>query len=95
MGGNISFTILIPPLPKLSHNKMEKMIKKGAQAFFLHCYAMEGTTDKRENTDQHELEQILGEHSDIFQNPPRGLLPPRSRDHIIKLIPGSGPIRKN
>ena len=73
---------------------MEKMIKKGAQSFLLHCYAMERTTDERQNTDPRELEQILVEHSDIFQNPPHGLLPPRSRDHIIELMSGSTPIRK-
>ena len=42
------------------------MVKKGAQAFFLHCYAMEGTLDERQNIDPRGLEQLLGEHSDIF-----------------------------
>ena len=36
----------------------------------------------------------MEEHSDIFQNPPHGLPPPHSRDHIIELNPGSTPIRK-
>ena len=48
------------------------MVKKGAQAFFLHCYAMEGTTNEIQNTNPRELEKILGEHSDIFRNPPHG-----------------------
>ena len=73
---------------------MEKMIKKGAQAFFLHCYCMERTDDERQNTYPCELEQLLGEHSDIFQNPPHGLPPTRCRDHIIELMPGLAPIRK-
>ena len=94
MGGNISFIVLMPPPQIVSSNKMEKMVKKGAQAFFLHCYAMEGTTDERQNTDPRELEQPLGEHSDIFQNHPHGLPPPRSRDHIIELMSGANPIRK-
>ena len=51
------------------------MVKRGSQAFFLHCYAMEGTTDERQNIDPSELEQLLEEHSGIFQNPPRGLTP--------------------
>ena len=55
---------------------------------------MERTIDKRQNTDPCELEQLLGEHSDIFQNPPHGLPPRHSRDHIIELNPGSTPIRK-
>ena len=73
---------------------MEKLIKNGAQAFFLHFYAMERTPDERQNNDARELEQILEEHSHIFQNHPHGLPPPHSRDHIIELIPGSTPIRK-
>ena len=63
------------------------MIKKGTQAFFLHYYVMERIVDESQNTDPRELEQLLGEHSDIFQNPPHGFPPPRSRDHIIKLMP--------
>ena len=73
---------------------MEKIIKKGAQAFFLHYYVMERIVDERQNTDPCELEQLLGEHSDILQNPPHGLLAPRSRDDIIELMSGSSPIRK-
>ena len=34
-----------PPQIVLS-NKMEKMVKKGAQAFYLHYYSMEGTADQ-------------------------------------------------
>ena len=49
---------------------------------------MERTTDERQNTDPRELEQLLGEHSDIFLNPPHGLPPAHSRGHIIELIPG-------
>ena len=60
------YSINRPPPQIFSSNKMEKMVKKGAQAFFLHYYAMEGTTDGSQNKDRHELEQLLGEHSDIF-----------------------------
>ena len=70
------------------------MIKKGYQSFFLHFYAIKRTTNERQNTDSHELEQLLAEHSDIFQNPPHGLPSPHSRDHIIELMLGSAPIRK-
>jgi hypothetical protein len=31
-----------PPTQIVSSNKMKKMIKKGAQAYVLHCYSMEG-----------------------------------------------------
>ena len=64
------------------------MIKKGAQTFVLHCYAMEGTVDEYQNVNPRELEQLLGEHSKIFQNPPHGLPSPRSRDHTIELMLG-------
>ena len=70
------------------------MEKEGAQALFLQCYTMGGTTDERQNNNPHELEQIMGKHSDIFQNPPHGLPPQRSRDHIINLIPLLAPIKK-
>ena len=33
-----------PPPQIVSSNRMEKMIKKGAQAYFLHCFAMEEST---------------------------------------------------
>ena len=33
---------------------------------------MEGTTNEIQNTNPRELEKILGEHSDIFRNPPHG-----------------------
>jgi hypothetical protein len=78
-----------PPPQIVSSNKMEKMIKKGAQAYFLHCYAIEGTTNEEKNDDPKKLDKILGKYNTIFQEPPRGLPPPRSRDHIIELIPGS------
>ena len=70
------------------------MIKKGAQAFFLHYYAMERKTDERQNTNPCELEQIPGEHSDIFKNHSHVLPSPHFLDNIIELIPGSAPIRK-
>ena len=96
MGGNIIFIVLNSPLPKLSHPIKRKiwLKKNGAQSFFLHCYAMEMIANERQNNYPRELEQILGELSDIFQNPPHGIMPPRSRDHIIELMPRSSPIRK-
>ena len=68
----------------ISSNKMEKMIKRGAQAAFLHYYAMEGTTNERKNIDPPELEQLLEEHSDINQNPPHGFSP-----HILGITSSS------
>ena len=60
------YSINCPPPQIVSSNKMEKMVKKGVQGFFLLRYAMEGTIDERQNTNPRELEQLLGEHSDIF-----------------------------
>jgi imidazoleglycerol phosphate synthase glutamine amidotransferase subunit HisH len=34
------------PTQIVSSNKMKKMIQKGAQAYFLHCYSMEGMYDE-------------------------------------------------
>jgi hypothetical protein len=84
-----------PPPQIVSSNKMEKMIKKGAQDYLLHLYAIERTTNEYKNDDPKKLDKILGKCSTIFQEPPHGLPPPRFRDHIIELIPGSTPIRKN
>jgi hypothetical protein len=47
-------------------NKIEKIIKKGAQYYFLHCYAMEGTTKEDKNYDPGELEKILRKYNTIF-----------------------------
>jgi hypothetical protein len=71
------------------------MIKKGAHVYFLHCYAIDDTTKEEKNDDPKKLDKILGKHNTIFQEIPRGLPPPRSRDHIIELIPGCASIRKN
>ena len=54
------YNINYPPPQIVSSNKMEKMIKKGAQSFFLHCYAMERTTDERKNIDPRELDNYWG-----------------------------------
>ena len=70
-------------------------MKKGAQAFFLHYYVMEWTTDERQTIEPHKLEYLLGGHSDIFQNHPHGLSPPCYRDHIVELILRSAPIKKS
>ena len=83
------------PAPKIiSSNKMEKMIKKGAQSFFLHCYSMDEMDDESKKRNLRELEKLVEKHSNIFQIPPSGLPPPHSRDHIIEMIPSSTPIRK-
>ena len=49
------YNIDCPPPRIVSSNKMEKMVKKGARPFFLHCYAMERTTNERQNTNPREL----------------------------------------
>lgn len=83
-----------PPPQIVSSNRMEKMIKKGAQAYFLHCYSMDGTADDNNNGYPKELEELQRKYSTIFQEPPRGLPPPCSRDHITELILGAAPIRR-
>ena len=49
---------------------------------------MEGTSHERQDTDTHDLEQLLWEHTHIFQNPVHVLLPPCSRDHFNELHGG-------
>jgi hypothetical protein len=62
------------PTPQLvSSNRMEKMIKKGSQAYLLHCHSMEGSFNNMD--DPKGLEEILGKYSTIFQDLPRGLPP--------------------
>jgi hypothetical protein len=73
-----------PPPQIVSSNRMEKMIKKGAQAYFLHFYAIEGTTNEYKNDDPKKLDKILGKYSTIFQEPPCGLPPPPSiKEYVI------------
>jgi hypothetical protein len=64
------------------------MIKKRARDYFLHYYAIEDTTKEEKNYDPKKLDKILGKYNTIFQELPRGIPPPRSRDHIIELIHG-------
>jgi len=83
-----------PPPQIVSSNRMEKIIKEGAQAYLLHWYAIERTTNEDTNVDPNNLEKILGKFNTIFQDLPHGIPPPCSRYHMIELIPGSTPIRK-
>jgi hypothetical protein len=50
------------------------MIRKGGQAYFLHCYAIKGTTKEDKNDDPKKLDKILGKYNTIFQELPCGLL---------------------
>jgi hypothetical protein len=55
------------PSPQIvSSNRMEKNIKKGAHDYFLHCYAIEGTTNEDKNDDPKKLEKNLGKYNTIF-----------------------------
>lgn len=83
-----------PPPQIVSSNVMEKMIKKGAQAYFLHCFVMEESTKEDTKDDPPQLEKNIEKYSDMFREPPHGLPPPRSRGHIIELILGSAPIKR-
>jgi hypothetical protein len=71
---------------------MEKMIKKGSQAYFFHCYSMEASSNEIDAPKG--LDKILGKHSTIVQDLPQGLPLVRSRDHIIQLIPSSYLVRR-
>jgi hypothetical protein len=71
---------------------MKKMIWKGAQAYLLHCYSMEGVYD--ETKYPKGLDKMLEKYNTIFQDLPHGLPLVWSRDHIIELIPGSTPVRR-
>ena len=43
---------------------------------------MEGAIDENQNVNPTKLEQLLWEHSEIFQNPPHGLPPP---PHVLDI----------
>jgi len=42
------------------------MIKKGSQAYFLHHYAIEGTTKEDKNDDTKKLDKTFGKYNTIF-----------------------------
>ena len=67
------YSIKFHPPQIVSCNQMENIIINGDKYFFLHYYSMEGKTDERQNTNTHELDQLLGEHNDIIQNHPHGI----------------------
>jgi hypothetical protein len=45
---------------------MENFTKKGVEAYFVHCYAIEGTSNEYKNDCPKKLDKLLGKYRTIF-----------------------------
>lgn len=68
---------------------MEKLIKNGSQGLIARCYALEGQEEQKATPS--ELQEVLIQHSKVFEDLPKELPPSREHDHGIKLLSGSNP----
>jgi hypothetical protein len=77
-------------VPLMSINQLEKELKKGATGYYL--FPLSASTPSTEQTEDDEIQALLAEFADIFEEP-QGLPPERANDHTIPLKQGSEPPR--
>ena len=70
---------------------MEKLLRKGAPAYILHCQEMELLTCEGDRDKQIEIKELIKKHHKVFQELPIDLPPNRNIGHIIKIEPGTKP----
>ncbi|CAL5340382.1 unnamed protein product [Camellia sinensis] len=74
-------------LTVIGANKMKKTVQKQAQGVVAQVYSFQAECDEMEDTLQPDLEALLADYGDIFQEP-KTLPPTRSHDHCIPLKTG-------
>jgi hypothetical protein len=70
---------------------MEKMIQKGATAYFIQCHQMEIQESEQDDSKTSEIQDLIQKHKKFFQDLPMELPPQRRIGHIIEVKPGSNP----
>ena len=68
---------------------MNKLLKKGNKGVIIQLFSLDIQTSK--TSIPQYLQRIIDNHSQVFEDIPKGLPPTRNHDHEIHLIPGSFP----
>ena len=68
---------------------MTKLLKKGHQGVITQLCSLDVQTSK--SSISPDLQRVIDKHSKVFENIPKGLLPPQDHDHAIHLILGIHP----
>jgi hypothetical protein len=68
---------------------MKKLLKKGHQGIIAQLCSLDVQTSKP--SIPQDLQEIIDNHSKVFEYIPKGIPPTRNHDHEIHLIPGSVP----
>ncbi|CAL5428628.1 unnamed protein product [Camellia sinensis] len=77
-------------LTVIGANKMKKIVQKQAQGVVAQVYSFQAECAEIEDTLPPDLEALLVDYGDIFQEP-KTLPPTRSHDHCIPLKTGAEP----
>lgn len=73
----------------ISFHSMKKLLKKGHQGIIVKLCSLDVQTSK--STIPLDLQKVIDNHSNVFEDMPKGLPPARAHDHTIHLQPGSVP----
>jgi hypothetical protein len=82
-----------PQTQVVSSQQMEKMIQKGATAYFIQCHQMEIQESEQDNSRAPEIQELIQKHKKVFQDLPMELPPQRRIEHVIEVKPGSSPVK--
>jgi hypothetical protein len=81
-----------PQTQVVSSQQMEKMIRKGATTYFIHCLQM-GIQEPEQDFKNLEIQDLIQTHKKVFQDLPVDLPPQRRIEHIIEIKPKSSQSR--
>jgi hypothetical protein len=82
-----------PQTQVVSSQKMEKIIRKGATAYFIQCHNIEIQESEHDDSITSNIQDLIQKHKKVFQYLPMELLPQRRIEHIIEVKPGSSPVK--
>ena len=79
----------VPQNKVVNAKEINRDLRKEKQGILLQLYSL--SIKASPNTIHRQLQQLLTSYADVFAEP-TGLPPPRSRDHRVSLVQGSGPV---
>jgi hypothetical protein len=82
-----------PQTQVVSSQQMEKMIQKGATAYFIQCQNIAIQESKQDDSKTSDIQDLIQKHKKVFQDLPMELPPQRRIEHIIEVKPGSSPVK--
>jgi hypothetical protein len=77
----------------VSSQQIEKMIRKGANAYFIQCHNIEIQESEQDDSRTSNIQDLIQKHKKVFQDLLMELPPQRRVEHIIEVKPGSSPVK--